>query len=307
MSAKLEFATVSVAVICMTGLQYLARCIEALRNQRGAQEFEIVVACAPCIPDIEPSRRRFAEARIVVNHGQRTPLELASRAVRECNGDLILVTKDLCVPGPDWVRTMVESQRSGRAVVGGRVEADPASSVTEWAFYFVDFFRYAGPVAAGIAPSLTVCNVAYKRAELDAIRNVWDETFVEAAVNDALRVRFGSLWMNPASEVTMRRKITLRGALSERYSYGRLFGYSRLARWSPGRRFVYAVLAPALPVLLLARMASVAFRSRRNAGAFLRSLAPLTLIVLARCWGEWLAYLTGRHSHSSGNGQASLE
>jgi hypothetical protein len=236
----------------------------------------------------------------VVNYGQRTPLELASRAVRECKGELILLTKDHCVPSPDWVHTMIGSQRNGRAVVGGRVEIDPRSSATEWAFCFVDFFRYAGPVAAGPTPTLTVCNVAYKRSELDAVRNLWEETFVESAINDALRTRYGTLWLDPASEVTMHRNITLRGALSERYSHGRLFGYSRLARWSPARRLAYALFAPALPIVLLGRMATVAFRSRRNGRAFVRSLAPLTLMVLARCWGEWLAYLTGRYPRSFG-------
>ena len=295
---KLVFTTVSVAVVCMSGVQQLTRCIESLRRQRGAPEFEIVVACAPRIPDIEASRPTFPEARIVINDGQHTPLELASRAVRECRGELILLTKDHCVPSPDWVRAMVDAQRNGRAVVGGRVEIDPDASTTEWAYFFVDFFRYAEPVAAGPAPSLTVCNVAYKRHQLDTIRNLWEETFVETAINDALRARFGTLWLTPASEVTMYRQITLRDAIHERYVFGRLFGYSRVRRWSLARRLVYALGAPVLPFLLLGRMARVAFGSRRNGRAFMRSLAPLALMVLARCWGEWLAYLTGHYPRS---------
>ncbi len=302
---RVAFATVSVAVVCMSGAPHLARCLESLRRQHEAPEFEIVVACAPRIPDIEGAGHRFPEVRIVINSGQRTPLELASRAVRECKGELILLTKDHCVPSPDWVRTMIDAQAIGRAAVGGRVEIDPDSSATEWAFHFVDFFRYAGPVAAGSKPTLTVCNVAYKRNELEAIRGLWEETFVETAINDALRVRFGALWLAPDSEVTMYRRITLRDAIRERYAYGRLFGYSRLARFSPARRLVYAVLAPALPLLLLGRMASAAFGSRRNRRAFVRSLAPLTLMVLARCWGEWLAYVTGRYARPSESAESS--
>lgn len=291
----LTFSSVSVALVCMSDMRHLARCIESLRRQREAPAFEIVIACAPGISGVEAARRRFPEARIVVNDGQRTPLELASRAVRECRGELILLTKDHCVPDPDWVRVMVDAQRKGRAVVGGRVEIDSAASATEWAFLFIDFFRYVGPVASGPAPFLTVCNAAYKRDELDTIRELWEETFVETDINDALRTRFGTLWLSAESQVTMYRRITLRDAIRERYTFGRLFGYSRVVRWTLARRLVYALGAPVLPFLLLGRMAGVAFGSHRNGRAFVRSIAPLTIIVLARCWGEWLAYLTGRY------------
>src|SRR5688572_13034826 len=118
----LTFSTVSVAVVCMSSAQSLVRCLEALRSQRDAPAFEIVVTCDPGIPDIATTPHPLPEARIVVNDGQRTPLELVSRALKECRGELILLTKDHCVPHPDWVRTMVEAQRDGRAAVGGRVE-----------------------------------------------------------------------------------------------------------------------------------------------------------------------------------------
>ena len=295
---KLVFATVSIAVVCMSGVQYLARCMESLRRQRGAPEFEIVVACAPQLPDIDASRQIFPEARIVVNLGQRTPLELASRAVRECRGELILLTKDHCVPSPDWVRAMVDAQCKGRAVVGGRVEIGPEASTTEWAYFFIDFFRYAEPVAAGATSSLTVCNVSYKRAELDTIRDLWKETFAETTINEALRARFGSLWLTPASEVTIYRHITLRDAIFERYAHGRLFAFSRLSRWSITQRVLYILGAPVLPFLLLGRMARAASGSRRNRRAFILSLAPLSLMVVARCWGEWLAYVTGHYARA---------
>ena len=290
----LTFLSVSVAVICMSGVQYLTRCIESLRRQQGAPEFEIVVASAPTIPDIEVVCRKFPEIRIVVNHGQRTPLELASLAVRKCSGDLILVTKDHCVPRPDWVRIMLDAQREGRAVVGGRIEINPDASPTEWAYLFIDFFRYAMPLVAGPTSFLTVCNVAYKKNELDKIRGLWDNGFVEATVNNELRTRFGALWLTPSSQVTMYRNISLRHAIYERYAYGRLFASSRLSRWSRAQRFVYVIGAPLLPVLLLGRMVRVAIGSRRNRSALVKSLGPLMLMLLARCWGEWLGYVTGR-------------
>ena len=131
-------------------------------------------------------------ARVVANQGQRTPLELASLAVRESGGELVLLTEDHCVPAPDWVRNLSSAPRGQRGAVGGRVEIQPGATATDWAFYFVDFFRYAAPVAAGPSPSLTVCNVAYCRAELDQVRDLWESTFHETAkvVNSLL----GETW-----------------------------------------------------------------------------------------------------------------
>lgn len=295
---KLSFSTISVGIICMSGAQYLARCLDALRAQRNAPVFDVTAVCDPGIADLESVVQRFSTVRIVVNTGQRTPLELASRALRECKGDLILLTKDHCVPDPDWVRTMIDAQRAGRAAVGGRVEIAADASATEWAFHFVDFFRYAAPVAAAPAHVLTVCNVSYQRNQLEAIRSLWQEGFVEAAINGALRTRFGILWLEPSSAVTLSRPITLGDAVYERYAFGRLFGCSRVAVSGIGRRVFYALFAPTLPLLLMSRMASVGLRSRRNTAAFVRSLLPLTLMVIARAWGEWLGYLTGRAPRS---------
>jgi len=257
-----RFESVSVAVVAICGAVHLERCLAALQVQEGAPVFDVAVAYDPNIAGIDEVAARFPDVRFVVNAGQRTPLELASRALEAARGELILLTEDHCVPAPSWVREMVAAQAPGRAVVGGRVEIGPGASATDWAFYFVDFFRYAGPVREGPSPTLTVCNASYKRAQLDEVRDAWTEIFHETAINDRLRDRFGSLWLCERSEVTMGRHVTLRDALFERYAFGRLFGCTRIGYVSRAKRLYYALLAPLLPLLLLGRMANKAQQGR---------------------------------------------
>jgi hypothetical protein len=285
---------VTVAIVSICGAAHLKRCLRALMDQRGAPDFDIVVAYDPEIRGLERVGEAFPGIRLVCNAGQRTPLELASRALKESGGDLVLLTEDHCVPDQDWVRTMVEAQREDRAVIGGRVETTADASAVDWAFYFVDFFRYADPVAEGPSPTLTVCNVAYSRQALGSIADLWTRLFHETAVNDALRERFGALWLVPGSRVTMSRRVSLRDAVYERYAFGRLFGCTRTNFCSRSRRVFYAVGSPALPALLVGRMARKALGSRPLANRFLRSFGPLTLMVLAWSWGEWLGYVTRR-------------
>lgn len=285
---------VSVTVVCICSAAHLRRCLSALRGQREAPPFDVIVAYDPHIPGIDAVAAEFPEARVVCNEGQRTPLELASRAVKESTGDLVLLTEDHCEPAPRWVRTMIDAQRPERAVVGGRVEVLEGASPTDWAFYFVDFFRYAAPLPDGPMPTLTVCNVSYDRRRLLEIRDLWETFFMETVVNDALKDRYGMLWMHADSEVTMSRHASLGDAIYERYAFGRLFGCTRNGFCSPGKRIFYACASPVLPFMLFGRMARAASRSSQLTEGFLRALGPLVLMILAWSLGEWLGYVTNQ-------------
>jgi hypothetical protein len=296
--AEVSSPTVAVAVVCICGAEHLHRCLTALREQEGAAPFKIVVRHDPALTGLEAVARRHHGVEIGWNPDVRTPLELAAAALRACAADVLLLTEDHCIPSRTWVRSMVAARRHDRAAVGGRVEIRPGASAVNWAFYFVDFFRYASPVREGPSPTLTVCNVAYDRERLEAVREVWSKRFEEPAVHDALRARFGALWLTPDSEVAMRRTVSFGKAVRERYSFGRIFGHTRGERLSSGRRLLYAILAPALPMLLIGRMSGKALQSPRLARSFLRGLPPLIVMVLAWSLGEWLGYVTGRPPRS---------
>ena len=295
MGAKTESVTVAVVSICSAS--HLARCLDALDRQENAPPFEVLVVYDPHLKDVPVLRQRYPGVRMVANEGQRTPLELASRAIREAAGEFILLTEDHCEPCSDWVRCLCEAQTEDRAAVGGVVHSDAESSI-DWAFYYVDFYRYVKPVLARPVPTLTVCNVAYRRTYLNQIKPLWKTIFHETAINDALRDRFGSLWITPKAEVKMRRHVRLADALYERYAFGRLFGYTRMNFVSRSRCAYYTVFAPLLPFLLFSRMTIKALSRRHILAVFVRALPPLILMILAWSWGEWLGYVTRRPPRS---------
>lgn len=293
---------VGVAIVGICGPAHLERCLAALARQEDAPPFEVVVAYDPELAGMEAAAARHPDVRMVANRGQRTPLELASRAVQASRGEVVLLTEDHCVPSPGWVARLVAALEEPAppgspepaAAVGGAVAVADDASPVDFAFYFVDFFRYAPPLRGGVSPTLTVCNVAYRRAALETIRASWRDFFHETAVNDALRRRFGPLRLTPDAPVTMRRHVAFREAVRERYAFGRLFGCTRLAFATPGLRVAYTLGAPLLPALLLGRMARRALATPPLRRPFLRALGPLVALVLAWSWGEWLGYLTRR-------------
>ena len=296
-SAATTEESVTVGVVAICGATHLARCLDALAAQINAPPFDVVVVYDPHLEDVPALAARFPSVRMIANAGQRSPLELAARAVAEATGDRIFLTEDHCIPQPDWVRKLYDAQAPGRAAVGGLVHTVDETNSVDWAFYAVDFFRYMPPAVRGPSPSLTVCNVAYRRDQLRAIETLWSEIFHETAINEALRERFGDLWLAPEAQVHMRRNVRFGDAVYERYAFGRLFGCTRL-QFAPGRRLYYSVFAPALPILLLGRIARRSFRSAKGAARFLRALPVLTTLVFAWAWGEWLGYITRKRPAS---------
>lgn len=285
---------VTVAVIGICGAEHIERCLGALARQRQAPPFSIVVVSDPRLGALAELVAAHPHVRFVRHRDQRTPLDLASRAMREASGEIVLLTEDHCVPPADWVSRLASAVTPGRGAVGGGVETDSRTDAVSWAFYYVDFFRYQGVRHEGPAPSLTVCNAAYRRDQLEAIRPVWEGSFHETVVHEALRRRFGALWLLGDAPVRMQRTVRFRDAVRERYSFGRLFGCTRLDDLAADRRLFYALLAPGLPALLLGRMVVRAARRRETARAFLRSSPVLVALVVAWSWGEWLGYLTRR-------------
>jgi len=274
------------------------RCLAALDAQHAAPAFDILVVYDPRLEGVGQLAAQRPDVRFVANEGQRTPLELASRAVGEATGSLVLLTEDHCVPGVGWVGAMVEAQAEERAVVGGSVEPLPETTAMDWAFYLVDYYRYMPPLEPGVSPTLTVCNASYRRDRLDAVSELWRDIFHETAIHEALAARFGCLWLCPEARVAMRRHVRFRDALRERVAFGRLFGCTRLGFLPTWRRVYYAFLAPALPAILLARMTRACARDRVNRRRLGRSALHVTALVLAWSWGEWLGYLTKRRPAS---------
>ena len=283
---------VTVAVIGICGVAHIGRCLDALAVQAGAPAFDVVVVFDPRLEGVYALEERFPDVRFVSNLEQRTPLDLAARAVRESTGDVVVLTEDHCVPERGWLACLVDALKPGRAAAGGAVEIAADADSLDWAFWFVDFFRYAPPIPEGPGASLTVCNVAYRRRDLDAIASVWETTFHETAVHREMADRFGSLWRAPGARVTMRRHVRFADALRERYAFGRLYGATRSTFIGRARWLTYAVLAPLLPVLLIGRMKLRALTTPGLRLPFVRALPALTGLVIAWSWGEWLGYVT---------------
>lgn len=241
-------------------------------------------------------RHRFPAVRIAMDARVTSPIDLAAMAVTAARGEVILLTEDHCVPDSDWVGSLTRTIQHNVSAVGGAVDPLEPETMTafDWAFYFVDFYRYQKPLTAGIADALSVCNVGYRRRSLESLDEPWRTSFHETRINIALAKHGAPLWMEPRACVRAGRRVHRSDALRERYAFGRYYAYLRIGHPHQHTRVWLALGSPLLPLLLLGRMARASARDDKESRRFLRALPDLAALVIAWSFGEALGYLTAR-------------
>ena len=193
---------------------------------------------------------------------------------------------------------MVAGHRQPAAAVGGAIE-NGVDRPLNWAVYFCDFLRYQNPLAAGESSTLSDANVSYKQVALESIRPIWQEIFHEASVNGALRSRGETLVLAPDVVLYQHRlRLGLSAALKERFVWGRSYAATRAGLAGTRRRMFWAVFAPLLPGLMMARMTLMAWKKRRTMGVFLKALPITTALAVSWSSGEFIGYATGRANAS---------
>jgi hypothetical protein len=283
----------SIVVVVLAGRASLAACLDALQRQEDVSPIELIVPFDDRNPDVDALRARYPEVRFERVPGRRTYAEVRAAGMRLARAPIAALTEDHCRPGPGWAHAIVAAHRAAHAAIGGPVELAPGGSALDASIYLLDYARYAMPLPAGPAPELTDCNVSYKSGALGALRGLWEREFHEPRVHAALAERGESLWFAPEVAVQQRRALTLRGAIWERYAFGRLLGSVRAQDAPPARRALLAATAAAIPPLQVLRVLGHARRSAPLRPVLARAL-PYVL-VMATAWGigELVGYLTG--------------
>ncbi|MCI0437051.1 MAG: glycosyltransferase [Gemmatimonadetes bacterium] len=301
----------SVVVILFTSRAHLERCLDGLAAQRTGARLEILLPHDGRLDDDRALRDRFPAVRMVRAPSAGTPAALRAAGVAPCAAPVIALLEDHCVPAPSWAEAVLQAHRAPHAGVGGPVDKGmppgrSRDSVLNWAVYLTDYSRYMPPMPAGPAHGLSDCNASYKRSALDTVREVWEQEFHENVVNDALARAAGTFWFEPGMLVLEQRDLTLSYAVRDRFTFGRLFGSSRVAGAPLPRRILWAAAALIMPPVLVARVAQNLIRRRRHRVQLLRCVLMLLLVAAAWMLGEATGYLTGT-AHTTLAASPSLE
>ncbi len=287
----------SVVVVIFGGRAALPRCLDALSNQTGVDDIEIIVPCDKRITDLDALRQQYPKAEFLPVEGERVYAELRAIGIKHSHAPIVAITEAQCLPDPTWASQILEAHRLPHPAIGGVVDKESGTAVS-WAMYLCDYSRYTPPVQEGATDYLTDCNVSYKRAEIDAIADVWPVEFHETSVHWTLMDKGKKLWLSPNIVARHARVLSLGEAIADRYAFGRLFAATRVEAVSPLKRWVYAAASCVLPVLIVWRASANTMRKGRHRPQLAKALPAMILVASVWTIGEFLGYVTGRAGKS---------
>jgi hypothetical protein len=285
-------------VVLPFGASDLAPCLESLVRQDVA-DLEIIVVHDETLAGADDLARRYPAVRYIARSGARPPAELRAVGAAAASGAIVAFLEGHCTPAPDWCATLLRAHDAPHAAVGGPIEKGmppgrSSDTALNWSIYLSDYSRYMLPMPEGPMHSLSDCNVAYKRAALEATRPLWSREFHENVVNEAIRKSGGTLWFVPGMVVLESRELSLRSALRDRFSFGRLFGSTRVTGQAMPRRVMLSGAAMLMAPLLVFRVVRTAAGRRRHLLQVARCAPHLALVAGSWMAGEAVGYLTGR-------------
>jgi hypothetical protein len=277
----------------------LDKTLSALMGQVEAPPLEIIVPYHPRVRGIEALKTSYPAVNFfavdLLKHykpyGRDHHDELRSHGAAQASGDLLAFLEDHVVPDQTWANRIIASHQQEYAGIGGAIEND-IDRPANWAVYFSDLGKYQNPLPAGESSYASTVNISYKKQDLEAIRQVWQETFNESVVNSILQANGSKLALSGEILVYQHRAhLNFSEALREFFIWGKSYGKIRSKGWTSGKKTTAALFAILLPFLLCTRMTLRVLQRKRFLVKFLIAFPLTVLCTTSWSLGEMAGYL----------------
>ena len=284
-------ASLSVLVTSYDSPAVLRLCLRSLASQRKVAQI-VVADCSPQDPADELAEE-FPEVRFLHWARKKRVPDLRWAALEHVGGAIVGALEARCTPAADWARTILAEHAAfpEAPAVGGTVALGSGATAFEMGLYLCEYGAFAPPLAPGPAKALSGANLSYKRSALEENRDLLEAGAWETFLHERWLAQGRPLWLCDA-RVEFRNTMKPGAALRQRYHYGRGYAAERVRYQAGSKRYLYAALSPALPLLLTVRMARRAF-SKDLAGWFLRASGWVLALNVAWSAGEAAGYLLG--------------
>jgi glycosyltransferase involved in cell wall biosynthesis len=221
---------VSVVMPVLNEERHLEQAVAAIFAQDYPGSLEVCVALGPSTDRTDEVAARLQRdeprLRTVANPTGKTPAGL-NAAIRATSGDVVVRVDGHAVLPPGYITRAVETlQRTGAVNVGGvqkAVGTTPFERAVATAM--ASPFSMGGArfhTGGGEGPVDTVYLGVFRRDAIEAV-GLFDETLIrnqDYELNIRLRKAGGTVWFDPALEVTYRPRPTLRALARQYAEYG---------------------------------------------------------------------------------------
>jgi glycosyltransferase involved in cell wall biosynthesis len=284
---------VSVVVASIVGSPFIDDCLESVFAQKNAPNFEVIVVDCRGPENVARLSRRFPLARFVELQRRETVPQLRRIGAEQATGEIVAIIEEHCLAAENWLAALSSAFSPDYVVVGGPVDFHKNSRLRDWITYFIEYNSYLPPWVDGDTFNVGSANAAYRRETLLSNLPLLNEGYWEAALHPKLLAEGKKFRSVPGMIVYHRGPFDYFYYLRQRYLFSRAFSGARRETISAGQRTFYLLAAPAIPFLLLFRIASRVLAKKCYPNKFLLSLPLLIPAMTSYVAGEWMGYAFG--------------
>lgn len=267
-------------------------CLDSLVHQAD-QSVELIIVDNSVDGSAGFVRARYTRVHLLELAPAALVNELWSAGIQASHGAIVALTTAHCIPAGDWVARILEAHESPAAGVGGAIDGEAGSGLTDWAVFFCRYSRFMPPLAESNGIDIPADNAAYKREPLFRHEAQWRDGFWEPQLHEALLKEGQELKLCPHMHISHRHSFGFTSFLRQRFRHGRQFGGWRATSLTPMKRLAYLAAAPLIPLVLLQRTVRLVFGKGRHVGKLLATLPLLVAFFSAWACGEALGYVRG--------------
>jgi len=279
----------AVVIASVNGFPYLGTCLAALAEHAPGAEV-IVADCTDA-----STRERVADAWpsvTVLSFDEPTSVPaLRAAGIFATSAPVVTVIEDHCVALQGWADALLRATAEAE-VVGGPIRNRGRARIRDWAGFLFEYSSFLEQVERSPASALPGMNVCYGRRAIAAIEDLLHEGKWESWLHRRLAERGFAFRWEPAAAIEHDMDFGVLEFTAQRFHYARSYAAMRNPDLG-ARRALYVLAAPALVVVLYARVV----RNVVQAGHHRRELVlatPLLLLYTAvTAVGEALGYAAG--------------
>ena len=287
-------APISVVVASKVGAPFIGFCLASLETQAKAIGAEVIVVAAGSEAYVDQLRRDYPWVRAIHSKEITQVPALRRIGVEHARGKAIAIIEEHCSAATDWLERALAALASGDyGAVGGPVVDYGYKRLRDWVVYFLEYHGALPPAPQGATENLNDANIAYPRALLIEHIGLLDDGYWPMTLHPTLLGKGSTLLSVPDMVVHHRGPFNFGYYLGQRFLFSRAYAGVRAQKQSVVRRLAYIVLAPVVPFMMLARIASIVLAKGRNVGRFVAALPLLSVSLVVMVAGEWLGCVAG--------------
>lgn len=296
-------------ILATDNIDRVTAVIDSLAAQTIAKKIELVlVMSAPADRSVLDRIESAIHSLQTINVKSINPLSV-SRAlgVRAARSPFVFIAETHAYPDPELAERLVASLcGEWSVVVPGFRNSNPTTSYS-WAGFLSDYGAWSDKLPSGETERAPSHDAAFRREVLldfgDRLANVLtfgDELYL------TLRAKKQRCYFDSSAGIQHVNIDGFRSFVGERYLSGVLIGGYRSARWSLGRRLVYAAGSPLIPFVILSRITRGIREAARREKLPAATLPAIVFGVFLKAAGEMRGYLFGA-STSAEEGMTAYE